>query len=65
MERATLNLRKALMRKVLAVISGLLVANVVFFLGSLVAKGLYTTQPELMDPQTPAATALRGASAET
>ncbi len=53
------------MRKVLAVISGLLVANVVFFLGSLVANALYPTPPELMDPQTPEATALRVASAET
>ena len=53
------------MRNILAVIGGLLVANVVFFLGSLVANALYPTPPELMDPQTPEATALRVASAET
>lgn len=53
------------MRNVLAVISGLLVANVVFLLGSLVANALYPTPPELMDPQTPESTALRVASAET
>ncbi|MDE2817020.1 MAG: hypothetical protein OXK81_10010 [Chloroflexota bacterium] len=53
------------MRKVLAVILGVLVANVVFFLGSLVANALYPTPPELMDPQTPEATALRVAAAET
>ncbi len=53
------------MRRFLAVILGVLVANIVFFLGSLVANALYPTAPELMDPQTPEATALRVASAET
>ena len=53
------------MRNILAVILGVIVANVVFFLGSLAADRFYPTPPELMDPQTPEATALRVASAET
>ena len=53
------------MRKVLAVILGVIVANVVFFLGSVAADRFYPTPPELMDPQTPEATALRVAAAET
>ena len=53
------------MRKVLAVVVGVVVANVVFFLGSVAADRFYPTPPELMDPQTPEATALRVASAET
>lgn len=52
------------MRNILAVICGVLVANVVFFLGSIAADRFYPTPPELMDPQTPEATALRVASAE-
>lgn len=57
--------RKDLMRKFLAVVLGVLVANAIFFLGSLIANALYPTPPELMDPQTPEATALRVATAET
>lgn len=53
------------MRNILAVILGALVANAVFFLSGLVANALYPTPSELMDPQTPEATALRVASAET
>ena len=53
------------MRKILAVVLGVLVANVVFFLGSVAADRFYPTPPELMDPQTPEATALRVAAAET
>ncbi len=53
------------MRNLLAVILGVIVANVVFFLGSIAADRFYPTPPELMDPQTPEATALRVASAET
>ena len=53
------------MRNILAVILGVIVANVVFFLGSLAADRFYPTPPELMDPQTPEATALRVATAET
>ncbi len=53
------------MRNILAVILGVLVANVVFFLGSVAADRFYPTPTELMDPQTPEATALRVATAET
>ena len=53
------------MRNILAVVLGVLVANVVFFLGSVAADRFYPTPPELMDPQTPEATALRVAAAET
>lgn len=53
------------MRNGLAVILGVIVANVVFFLGSVAANRFTPTPPELMDPQTPEATALRVASAET
>ena len=53
------------MRHVLAVILGVIAANVVFFLGSVAADRFYPTPPALMDPQTPEATALRVASAET
>ena len=53
------------MRKILAVVLGVLVANVVFLLGSVAADRFYPTPPELMDPQTPEATALRVAAAET
>jgi hypothetical protein len=52
------------MRKIIAVVLGVIVANVVFFLVSVAADRFYPTPPELMDPQTPEATALRVASAE-
>ena len=52
------------MRKLLAVVLGVIVGNVVFFLVSIVANRIYPTPPELMDPQTPEATALRVAAAE-
>ena len=53
------------MRKILGVILGVLTANGVFFLVSLAANRIYPTPAELMDPQTPEATALRVAAAET
>ena len=53
------------MRNILAVVLGVIVANIVFFLGSVAADRFYPTPPELMDPQTPEATALRVAVAET
>ena len=52
------------MRTFLAVIVGVIVANVSFFLVSVVADRIYPTPSELMDPQTPEATALRVATAE-
>ena len=53
------------MRNVIATVFGALVANVVFFLGSFAANQFYPTPSELMDPETPEATALRVATAET
>ena len=57
-------MRKSTLRKILAVILGVIVGNVVFFLVGIVANRIYPTPPELLDPQTPEATALRVASAE-
>ena len=57
-------MRKSTLRKILAVILGVIVGNVVFFLVGIVADRIYPTPPELLDPQTPEATALRVASAE-
>ena len=53
------------MRLLLAVVAGVLVANVVFLLVGFVGEALYPTPPELLDPQTPEETAARveGASA--
>ena len=53
------------MRLLLAVVAGVLVANVVFLLVGFVGEALYPTPPESLDPQTPEETAARveGASA--
>lgn len=51
-------------RRIAAVLLGVIVANVIFFSVSLVADRLYPTPSELMDPQTPEATALRVETAE-
>ena len=53
------------MRRILAVILGLVVGNAVFFLVSLVAGELYPPDPNLVDPQTPEATAQRVDDADT
>ena len=59
-----INLGESKLRKLLAVILGVIVGNVVFFLVSIVADRIYPTPPELLDPQTPEATELRVATAE-
>ena len=56
---------KHTLRKLLAVILGLIAGNAVFLLMGIFAERLYPTPPELLDPQTPEATALRVATAET
>ena len=53
------------MRRILAVILGLIIGNAVFLLVSLVAGLLYPPDPELVDPQTPEATAQRVDDADT
>ncbi len=53
------------MRRILAIILGLAFGNAVFFLVSLVAAQLYPPDPELVDPQTPEATAQRVDDADT
>ena len=53
------------MRRILAVVLGVVVGNAVFFLVSLVAGQLYPPDPELIDPQTPEATAQRVDDADT
>ncbi len=57
-------MRVSTLRKILAVILGIIVANGVFFLVGIVADRIHPTAPELLDPQTPEATALRVATAE-
>ena len=52
------------MRSAIGVVVGAIVANVIFFLGGMVAERVYPTPPELLDPQTPEATALRVEMAE-
>ena len=47
------------LRALSAVVVGVLVAHVVFFLVGYAAEWLYPTPPELLDPQTPAETAAR------
>ena len=49
-------------RTIVAVIAGLIASQGVFFLLGMLANRLYPTPPELMDPQTPEATALRVAT---
>ena len=51
-------------RKLVAVVIGVIAGNVVFLLVGVVAERIYPTPPDLMDPQTPEATALRVATAE-
>ena len=53
------------MRKILSVILGVLTANGVFFLVSILANRIYPTPSALLDPQTPEDTALRVAAATT
>ena len=57
-------MRESKLRRIFAVILGVIVGNVVFFLVGIVADRIYPTPPELMDPQTPEATALRVATAQ-
>ena len=52
------------MRSAIGVAVGVIVANVIFFLGGMVAERVYPTPPELLDPQTAEATALRVEMAE-
>ena len=52
-------------RNLAAVSAGLIVSNAVFFLVGMIANRFYPTPPELMDPQTPEATALRVATTAT
>ena len=47
------------MRLLLAVVAGVVIANVVFLLVGFVGDALYPTPPELLDPQTPEETAAR------
>ena len=53
------------MRSAIGVVVGVIVANVIFFLGGMVAERAYPTPPELLDPQTAEATAERVDMAET
>ena len=57
-------MREGKLRKSLAVILGVVVGNVIFFLVSIVSDRIYPTPPELLNPQTPEATALRVTTAE-
>jgi hypothetical protein len=50
------------MRKILAVILGAVVGSITFFMVGVIANAIYPTPPELMDPATPEALALRVAS---
>ncbi|MBK5107810.1 MAG: hypothetical protein JJE12_06745 [Anaerolineales bacterium] len=51
------------MRKFLAVILGAAVATITLLMVGMIANAIYPTPPELMDPATPEAVALRVASA--
>ena len=53
------------MRRILALVLGVVVGNAVFLLVSIVAGQLYPPDPELVDPQTPEATAQRVDEADT
>ena len=57
-------MREGKLRKFLAVILGVVVGNVIFFLVSIVSDRIYPTPPELLNPQTPESTALRVTTAE-
>ena len=52
-------MRDSWLRTLPAVLAGLVVAHVVFFLVGYAAEWLYPTPPELLDPQTPFETAAR------
>lgn len=47
------------MRKILAVVLGVVSGSITFFVFGLIANAIYPTPPELMDPATPAAVAQR------
>lgn len=51
------------MRKILAVILGVVVGTIIFFMVGVIANAIQPTPPELMDPATPEAVAKRVASA--
>ena len=53
------------MRRILAVILGVVVGNAVFLLVGVVVGQVYPPDPDLVDPQTPEATAQRVDEAET
>ena len=53
------------MRKILAVILGAVIGSITFFMVGVIANALHPTPPELMDPATPGAVALRVASTST
>jgi hypothetical protein len=53
------------MRKILAVILGAVVGTIIFFIVGLIANAINPTPPDLMDPATPEAVALRVASTST
>ena len=52
-------------RKILAIILGAIVGTIILFMVGIIANTLNPTPPELMDPATPEAVALRVASAST
>ena len=54
-----MNLRENIIRPAPAILAGILVAHVVFFLAGFAAEWLFPTPPELLDPQTPEDTAAR------
>ena len=56
---------KDALRGLLAVVVGVIVAHVVFFAMGFLAEAIYPTPPELLDPQTPEATAERVEGART
>ena len=53
------------MRKVFAVVLGAVVGTIILFIVGLIANSINPTPPELMDPATPEAVALRVASTPT
>ena len=57
-------MREGTLRTILAVVLGVIAANVVFLLVGVVAEAMYPTPPELLDPQTAEETAARVNAAE-
>lgn len=53
------------MRKILAVILGTVIGNIILFMVGLIANAIHPTPPELMDSATPEAVAQRVAAAPT